>query len=95
VFPIAWERKSSMKKFHSITKFNFNSTIELNSNSIKDKWDANFLRMYSKSSCEYDIGKKKHKYEKTPFHAFSLENGLNKFQLGIVMSLNVEIRILS
>jgi hypothetical protein len=27
---------------------------------------------------------KKHKYEKTHFHAYSLGNGLNKFQFGSV-----------
>jgi hypothetical protein len=31
---------------------------------------------------------------KTPFHAFSLGNGLNNFLFGNVMSLNVEIIIL-
>jgi hypothetical protein len=33
--------------------------LEFNSNSIKEKWDANWWRMYSKSSCEYVLGKKK------------------------------------
>jgi hypothetical protein len=55
----------------------------LNSNSIKDKWDANCQKTYSKSSYEYDVGKKKLlkniNPKKIPFHGFSLGIGLNKF----------------
>jgi len=28
-----------------------------------------------------------YKYENTPFHAFSLENGLNKFHFGTIQSM--------
>jgi hypothetical protein len=29
----------------------------LNSNSIKNKWDASWWRKYSKSSCDFGVGK--------------------------------------
>jgi hypothetical protein len=45
--------------------------LNLNSNSIVDKWDANWWKKYCKFAHAYDVGKiifkKKHIYEKTPF----------------------------
>jgi hypothetical protein len=32
--------------------------IELNSNWIKKKWDANWWRRYWKFACKHDVGKK-------------------------------------
>jgi hypothetical protein len=55
--------------------------FELNSNLIDDKRYENWWRRYSKSSCEYGVGKKtlkRHNSKNTPFHASSLRNGLNK-----------------
>jgi hypothetical protein len=43
------------------------------------------LKTYSKSSCEWNVGKKKlKKKKKTPLDASSFGNGLNKFLVGIV-----------
>jgi hypothetical protein len=63
------------------TKFNFSSAIELKFN--QRKMGCKLLENQFKIFlwiC-YWKGKtfKRHKYEKTPFHAFSFWNGLNKF----------------
>jgi hypothetical protein len=43
-------------------EFQFNklnqSSTELNPNSIVKKWDANWWKMYWKSTCEYNVEKK-------------------------------------
>jgi len=39
-------------------EFQFNYQIKFN-NWIKNKWDANWWQIYSKSSCKYDVGGKK------------------------------------
>jgi hypothetical protein len=66
-------------EFNSIQ---FNNWIKIqipfNANSSKNKWDANWWKIYSKSSCDYGVGKKtleKQNFEMAPFHASSLGNG--------------------
>jgi hypothetical protein len=49
----------------------------IDSNSIKDKWYANWWRIYWISSCEYGVRKrtlKRHKFENTLFYASSFGN---------------------
>ncbi len=61
--------------------------LELNSNSIKKKWDANWWESYWKSSHEYGVElflTKNKNPKKTAIHTFSFENTLNKFQFAIV-----------
>jgi hypothetical protein len=71
---------SSSHAFTSIYNTNHENIITPTTYS----WDANWWRIYS--SCEYVVEKLIyiHKYEKTSFHASSLGNRLNKFQIGIV-----------
>jgi hypothetical protein len=46
-----------MKILNSITwKLNW---IELNSNSIEEKWDANWWKSYCEFDCGYGVGKNK------------------------------------
>jgi hypothetical protein len=62
---------------------------QMNSNSIEQKWDAIWYRIYWEFSSNYGVGKKKntlkrHKSEKTPFHLSLLGNWLNKFLFGTI-----------
>jgi len=38
--------------------------LELNLNSIEEKWDANWYKRFSKFACNYGIGKKTFEKEK-------------------------------
>jgi len=73
-------------------KFNFLSdtwngikisiSIELKSNSIEEKWDANWCKRYWKPTCEYGVEKKPlkiHKSKKAHFHFSLFGNWLNRF----------------
>jgi hypothetical protein len=54
------------------------------------------IESYSKSSFEYGVGEKTfkiHKFETTPFHAFSLGTGQIKFQFGNVKSTTMTYEI--
>jgi hypothetical protein len=52
--------------------------LELNLNSIEEKWDANWYERFSKFACNYGMGKKTFKKEKkrkkTHLYPSSLEN---------------------
>jgi hypothetical protein len=80
-----------MENFHSIyiewnlnwTKFNFDSAIEfkLNQRQMGCKLLENIFKIFLWIWCLKKKTFKRHKYEKTPFHAFSFWNGLNKFHV--------------
>jgi len=60
--------------------------IKLNSNLIIKKWDTNWWKLYS-NLMNMVLKRElinKHKCKKTPFHASSLGDELNKFQFGIL-----------
>ncbi len=66
-------------KFNLI-KLSSNLRIELNSNWIKNKWDANWLLKKSKFARDCGVGKKGFEnthIQKDTFHIFLFENGLN------------------
>jgi hypothetical protein len=52
-------------------KLNF-KLVDLNSNSIEEKWDANWYRNYWKFSCYYGVGKKRPSEKKTNMKFSSL-----------------------
>jgi hypothetical protein len=69
-------------------ELNFN-LVDLNSNSIQEKWDANWYRNYWKFSCDYGVEKKRPsgKTQIWNFHLSSLGNLLNRFPLETVQRM--------
>jgi len=69
-----------------LTENNEWNCMQLELNWIKNKWDANWHKKYSKFA--HNCGVEKKGFEKThiqkdTFHLFLFENGLNIFQFGI------------
>jgi len=69
-----------MKLHATWIELSSNLRIELNSNWIKNKWDANWFLKKSKFARDCGVGKKGFEnthIQKDTFHIFLFENGLN------------------
>ncbi len=61
--------------------------------SVKDKWDANCWRIYSKSSCEYGVWKRKTSHGRTNCNKISCINPLPRTTASVCQVLSQGYRM--